>query len=283
MKSEKLGHAIPAKIYDLTFPPNQNIMSNQIERDIVKIQPPTNCPSCNSLLVTRNDILYCVNDDCGATAFKRVEHFAKTLKIKGLGPATIEKLELNNIRDIYEIDLAYMILFLKSEKLAIKLFEEIENSKQTQLNTLLPAFGIPLIGKTATEKLSQVCESIFDIDEQICKVAGLGPKATANLMNWLENEFEKYENLPFSFKFEKQSSSPSNKGVVCLSGKLNSFKTKAEATKVLEGLGYRVKDSLTKDVTILVNESGRETDKTRKANTAGIRIVNNLNDLIGEG
>src|SRR5690348_1165812 len=122
----------------------------------MKIEPPTNCPSCDSLLINRNDILYCQNSECGATAAKRVEHFAKTLKIKGLGPSTIEKLLLNNINEIYEIDLAYMIFYLKSEKLAIKLFDEIEKSKQTQLNTLLPAFGIPLIGKTAADKLSKV-------------------------------------------------------------------------------------------------------------------------------
>ena len=248
----------------------------------MKIIPPTSCPSCNSELVWRNDNLFCINKDCRATTLKKVEHFAKTLKIKGLGPATIEKLELNSIEEIYELDLAYMILFLESEKLAIKLFSEIENSKQIQLNTLLPAFGIPLIGKTATEKLSQVCSSIFDIDEDTCKVAGLGPKATLNLMNWINNDFEKYQDLPFTFEFENTPRSIENKGIICISGKLNSFKTKAEATKVLESLGYKVKDSLTKDVTILVNESGRETDKTKKAETWGLRIVNNLNDIIGE-
>lgn len=257
-------------------------MSHQIERGIVKIEAPTNCPSCNSLLEKRNDVLYCINSNCGAQASKQVEHFAKTLKIKGLGPATIEKLELNSVVDIYEIDLAYMIFFLKSEKVALKLFDEIQKSKQTQLNVLLPAFGIPLIGKTAADKLSKVCDSIFDIDNQTCKAAGLGDKATQNLMNWLENDFERYHDLPFSFEFESEPRG-GGEGVVCISGKLKSFKTKAEATKVLQALGYTVKDSLTKDVTILVNESGRETDKTRKAEASGVRVVNNLNDLIGEG
>jgi NAD-dependent DNA ligase len=250
----------------------------------MKIEPPKNCPSCNSELVLRNDTLYCVNSNCAATSSKRVEHFAKTLKIKGLGPATIEKLELNDINEIYEIDLAYLLLFLKSEKIAIKLFEEIEKSKQTQLNTLLPAFGIPLIGKTAADKLSKVCLSIYDINEQVCKSAGLGEKATKNLTDWLVSDFvNKYIDLPFSFEFEQQPKAIGNKGTICISGKLNSFKTKAEAANVLEALGYTVKDSMTKDVTILVNESGRETDKTRKARDSGIQIVTNLKQFIGEG
>lgn len=251
-------------------------------RELMKIEPPTTCPSCGSQLVQRNDTLFCVNTDCGATASKRVEHFAKTLKIKGLGPASIQKLELNNINEIYELDIAYTTLFLKSEKLATKLLEEINKSKQAQLNVLLPAFGIPLIGKTAADKLSKVCQSIFDIDEATCKAAGLGPKATENLMNWLNEDFNKYKHLPFSFKFEDKPIVTNTKGVVCISGKLKSFKTKAEATNVLEALGYIVKGSLTKDVAILVNESGRETDKTRKAREAGILIVENLTQFIKE-
>jgi hypothetical protein len=43
-----------------------------------------------------------------------------------------------------------------------------------------------------------------------------------------------------------------------------------------------VKDTLTKDVTILVNESGVESSKTKSAKSKGIRIITNLKQLIGE-
>jgi len=69
---------------------------------------------------------------------------------------------------------------------------------------------------------------------------------------------------------------------VCISGRLKSYKTKAEATKVLEKLGYIVKSSLTKDVTILVNEGGVESAKTKTAAQRGITIVTNLLEFIGE-
>lgn len=244
------------------------------------ITPPTNCPSCDHGLEWSNDILYCRNPDCGASGFKRVEHFAKSLKIKGLGPAAIEKLDINSVEQIYELSIEYITLCLNSVKLALKLFDEIKKSEREPLNTVLPGFGISLVGKTAADKLSKVCDSIFDIDADVCKQAGLGEKVTSNLLNWLENDFDKYSHLPFSFEFEKTSTPSGDKGVVCISGKLSSFKTKAEATKILEELGYKVKDSLTKDVTILVNESGRETDKTLKARSSGITIVNNLKDFL---
>ena len=58
-------------------------------------------------------------------------------------------------------------------------------------------------------------------------------------------------------------------------------KTKAEAEKALTNRGWIVKSSLTKDVTHLVNESGLESSKTKKARESGISIITNLNQLIG--
>lgn len=248
------------------------------------ITPPTNCPSCNSTLEWSNDLLYCRNQDCNASSYKQIEHFASTLKIKGLGPSTIKKLNLTSIIDIYSIDIDELTEGLGSEKVAVKLFDEIELSKTRPLNALLPAFGIPLIGKTAADKLSKVCSDIFDINYESCKQAGLGEKATDNLVHWLDTE-EEYHYLPFDFKFDNKSVAPRTSGihgVVCISGKLNSYSTKQEAQSALESLGFVVKSSITKDVTILVNESGRETSKTLKARESGITIVNDLKKFIGD-
>ena len=68
-------------------------------------------------------------------------------------------------------------------------------------------------------------------------------------------------------------------GVVCITGKLKSFKTKAAATQYLETKGYLVKSSLTKDVTILVNESGIESAKTQAARDKGVLIITNLKEI----
>ena len=70
--------------------------------------------------------------------------------------------------------------------------------------------------------------------------------------------------------------------MVCISGKLKSFGTKAQATEALEQHGYTVKSSVTKDVTILVNESGIESQKTIKARKDGLMIVENLIEFLGE-
>ena len=74
----------------------------------------------------------------------------------------------------------------------------------------------------------------------------------------------------------------STQGIVCITGKLSSYKTKAEATKVLNELGYEVKSTVTKDVTILVNESGIESAKVKKARASGVTIITKLSNLIGD-
>ena len=247
------------------------------------ILAPEVCPSCGSPLEWRNDMLYCENILCPAQIQKRIEHFARSLKIKGLGPKSIEKLGLTSLLDIYNLSYYSIKYALSSEKLAIKLLREINHSRKASMNDVLPAFSIPLIGKTAATKLSSKIKSLFDLDEDKCKAAGLGPKATESLLSWYSNEFEgSLKKLPFDWQFQTPKIATETKGAVCISGKLSSFKTKAEATKALSYAGYVVKTSLTKDVIFLVNESGIESAKTKEARERGITIITSLNEWIGD-
>lgn len=246
------------------------------------IEAPSNCPSCNSVLEEVNHLLYCRNPNCGGKSLKLIEHFAKTLKIKGLGPATIRKLEITSLEELYDLNYEQVSVALSSDRLAVKLIDELQRSRSAPLNVLLPAFSIPLIGKSAAEKLSRVCKDIEEIDYDLCRKAGLGDKASSNLTSWIEDEFYYVSLLPFSFRFDSPRAVVESKGTVCISGKLSSFKTKAEANAKLQELGYVTKSSLTKDVTILVNESGVESAKTKKARESGVEIITNLLDFIGE-
>jgi NAD-dependent DNA ligase len=183
--------------------------------------------------------------------------------------------------DLYELPLEILIEALQSEKLAVKLHREIHNSKATDLVDLLPAFSIKLFGRTASKKLCSVIKNMAEVSEEKCKEAGLGPAVTGHFMDWYFDEFvDGYIRLPFRWVQTLKVSQPTETtGVVCISGKLKSYKTKAQATEYLEQLGYLVKSSLTKDVTILVNESGIESAKTRTAQERGVKIITNLNQI----
>ena len=247
------------------------------------ILAPEVCPSCGSPLEWKNDMLYCVSALCPAQIQKRIEHFAKSLKIKGLGPKSIEKLGLGSFQSIYDMTYLEIRDALSSERLAKKLIVEIDHSKKSSLNVLLPAFSIPLIGKTAAQKLSTKISDLSELTADKCKEAGLGPKATEHLINWYFGEFlSSLIRLPFDFSFEKEYTTIVLQGTVCISGRLKSFTTKADATAALVRKGYVVKSTITKDVTILVNESGIESAKTKQAQEKGIQIVTNLLKFLGE-
>ena len=248
------------------------------------ITPPTNCPCCDSILELVNEQLFCRNTKCPAQWSKKLESFSSTLKIKGLGPSTISKLGVESLPELYELTVSDIQDKIHSEKLAEKLYDELQKSKSSKLVDILPAFSIPLIGRSASQKLCDTISHIEDISENSCTEAGIGPKASANLVNFMETEFypNRYiDTLPFNWN-NKISKKKEVTGVVCISGKLKSYPTKAHATKVLEQYGFVVKSSLTKECTHLINESGIESAKTQTARDRGVLIITNIKHLIEE-
>jgi NAD-dependent DNA ligase len=230
-----------------------------------------------------NEQLFCRNLSCEAQLGKKLEHFTKTLGIKGFGPKTIEKLGLADITELFYLDRDSTIEALGSEKVADKLLDEIERAKGADLATVLAAFSIPLVGGTASKKIAGVVSSIEEITQETCKQAGLGEKVTSNLLNWINLEYpEMKEFLPFSFKSSNVKPIKIDGPTVCITGKLTSFKTKAEATKVLEAAGLIVVESVTKTLKYLIDEEDKGSTKRKKAEEYGVTIVTNLKDFVSK-
>jgi DNA ligase (NAD+) len=249
----------------------------------MKIKIPTNCPCCDYTLELINDQLFCRNQACSAQLGKKLEHFCKTLGIKGMGAKTLEKLQLTDITEIYYLELDEIIESLGSEKIAVKLLDEINRSRNSDLATILPAFSIPLVGNTAAQKIAKVVNSVEDINTELCRKAGLGEKVTNNLISWLETDFvEMKEFLPFSFKASNKPVANVSAKSVCITGKLTSFKTKAEAAKALEQAGFKVTESVTKQTNYLVDEDNKGSTKRTKADELGITIIENLSQFLNE-
>lgn len=249
----------------------------------MKIQIPTQCPCCEYPLELVNSQLFCRNTACSAQLQSKLEHFTKVLGIKGFGAKTIEKLNLQDITELFYLDHDQVAEALNSEKTAAKLLDEIDRSRGADLSTVLAAFSIPLVGSTASNKICQVVSHIDEIDLAACQRAGLGEKVTQNLLNWLQTEFvELREFLPFSFNSSKNSNTDGDQKTVCITGKLSSFKTKAEAHQALLAAGFKPVDSVTKTTDYLVDEEDKSSTKRKKAESLGIEIITNLNIFLEE-
>lgn len=246
----------------------------------MKIEIPTNCPCCDYPLELVNQQLFCRNTACSAQLNKKLENFAKVLGIKGFGPKTVEKLQLADLTEIFYLDIGSTSEIL-GEKVAIKLLDEIERAKSADLATVLAAMSIPLVGSTASKKIASVVNSIEEITSETCKAAGLGEKVTENLLNWISTEYQEMkEFLPFSFKSTPVIVSNKTGETICITGKLTSYKKKADATELLEAAGFTVVESVTKTLTYLVDEEDKGSSKRQKAEQYGVTIVTNLNDFL---
>ena len=248
---------------------------------MTKVKIIKNCPECNSELTRVKDQLFCTSKDCIASKLKRVQHFAKTMKIKGLGEKTVEKLGIEDIEDIYlMIDSA--VLDILGQKLGEKLLKEIEYSKVTSLEKLLPAFSIPLIGITAARKLNMEISTLKEITFDVCKKAGLGDKASQNLCDWLITNNSVYKKLPLTLVIANKKVPQQSLNIkVCMTGKLNDYSSRDLAATYLRSKGITVVSGVSKTLDYLINEDNKPSSKLSKANSYGISIIT-IKQLIEE-
>lgn len=247
----------------------------------MKIEIPTQCPSCGSKLDLVNGQLFCRNkSNCPAQSSKLIENFCTKMKLKGFGPKTIEKLELTKISELFyltEEDLGGAV----GSKVAAKLISELNTKVRGDIDfgSVLGSLGIPLIGEVAAKKLSQNCTSFHDV-----KADG---KAGENYKTWLNSPQGKdVIELPWKFSTGIRGAKADiiitddlvaqpNGITVCITGSLQDFANRTDATNYLESLGYTVKKSVTKDVKYLIceDESKRSSSSYMKAETNGIEIL----------
>ncbi len=230
-----------------------------------------NCPSCDHTLERINNQLFCRNKQCNAQTAKKLEHFAKTMRIRGLGAKTIEKLNISEISQIYLLEEETLIELL-GEKVGQKLNQEIVNSLNADLPTIIESFSIPLIGNTAAKKIAATVTSIWDITVEKCKEAGLGEKATVNLITFIEDEKELLNSLPFSYSSNKTINTIF-RGSLVITGKLRDYSSRELAKAMLEKYGFKVTDSVTKNTNYLIDEEGVESSKRKKAESLNIPIL----------
>lgn len=240
--------------------------------DLKQISIPTNCPSCGSDLVQINSQLFCKNKSCPAQSSKKLEAFAKKMRIKGLGPATVTKLGLSHPLELYEADADYYVETL-GEKIGNKVFTEIENSKNTTFATFLAALSIPLIGNTASREIAQTHNSIEALIHDTHKNM-IGEKARNNLEEWIDENYFDVLDLENYFTFEEPKPSvDKNKGKVCITGKLQDFSNRTKAKDYLEQHGYTVTTTVSSNTDYLVCEDSSNSSKNKKAKELNIPIV----------
>lgn len=224
------------------------------------IEIPKECPSCSSPLFEENGQLFCPNNiDCPAQCQKSLEHFAKAVELKGFGPAVITALNLESIFDFFNLKYEAILAATSSEKISLKLNEELKKLQELDLATFLTSLGIPGLGKVRAKQLSDVVSSVKEINEKTCKQAKLGEITTNSVLSFISANPKVFDiQLKHISKAQKQEIL----GTICITGSLKDFKNRKDAAIFLESLGYKVVSSVTKDVTILICEDDSKTSSS---------------------
>ena len=208
-----------------------------------------------------------VDEDNG---FRLVEYFVKTLGIKGLGEASIKKLDIQHPSELFgRTD--WDVLGKNGQKIQ----EEINRPKDYA--TVLASLGIPNVGKSTARLIVDHIPKFENLrDIATVNIKGIGPTTIESILAWIDVNEDWVLELPYSLEEQAQQSvSPSEVKKIAISGKLDM--TKKELASHLTRHGFVLSDTVTKDCYALIS-SGEESTKTKQAEKYGIPVYNYWNN-----
>ena len=260
------------------------------EKDFVMI---TNCPMCDTPLVKKEGQVdyFCPNNNCPARHIEGLIHFASrnAMNIDGLGDRIMEDFYnfgfIKQITDIYHLkkhekDLIRLEGF--GDKSVTKLLEAIENSKQNSLERLVFALGIPHVGEKTAKILCQnfdTMDKLMTADEEtLTNIPDIGEIIAKSITNYFSQDDNKKMieelkelnlNMNYLGKKIEVNENFANKTFV-LTGSLEIF-TRDEAKELIESLGGKTVDSVSKKTSVVIVGSNPGSKYT-KAQTLNIPI-----------
>jgi DNA ligase (NAD+) len=238
------------------------------------IEIPEICPICGGNTEIRKDndseMLYCINPHCEGKFINRLDHFCgkRGLDIKGLSTATLEKLInwgwISSYIDIYNLENKSNEWKNKAgfgEKSVERILEAIQNSKNTTLEAVIAAAGIPLIGRTVAKELCKYIKTYDEFKEKInsgfdfTEYAGFGEAMKDALLSFDYSEIDKVVSQALNIQedIQKDGGNKLDGLTFCVTGKVHTYKNRDELKADIESNGGKVVGSMSSKVNYLVN------------------------------
>ncbi len=249
---------------------------------------PEKCPICNTIVVNDGDtIIRCPNFKCKQQIKGRIENFVSrdAMKIESIGESLIEQLVdkeiVKDFSDLYSLDSDTLLKIDRmGEKSVNKILANIEASKNPTLEKFIYSIGIKQVGQETAKDLANHFKSFDNITsatlDDFVSVFGIG-KITAQCVY---DYFKDMDNLDILAKLKGYNVVPSQKLDILddnleikilnglkfvFTGTLNKL-TRDEAGKLVEKLGAKVANTVTKQTSYVVvgDNPGSKADKAEK-------------------
>ncbi len=251
---------------------------------------PDICPVCGSKAVRDEDeaVIRCQNIECPAQLLRSIEHFASraAMNIDGLGEAIVEQLVqadlVHTVADLYTLDLQELTALERfGTKSAQNLLDNIEKSKNNELDRLIFALGIRGIGQRAATLLCQKYGSMDSIiaaeTDDIAAIDGFGEILAQSVYTAMREPhrialINRLKQLGLNMNYSGQKVSDKLAGLTfVLTGTLPTLK-RDEAKEMIEKRGGKCSGSVSKKTSYVV--AGEEAgSKLNKANELGVPVL----------
>lgn len=299
IKNLKLGIGDTISVYkaNMIIPQVAENYTNSDNLDIPKI-----CEQCgeSTEIISIKDglALRCTNIFCESKLINGIVHYVSrdAMNIEDFSKATIEKLMnegfIKDYSDIYflqQYEDNIINMFGFGEKSYINLINSIEKSKSVELYNFIYALGIDQVGlsnaKLLTKHFKNDLEAIMNANIQnFIEIDGFGEIIANNIVNYFSDEYN-IENinkvLPFlsiaknivSEEYKRLSNIFENH-IFVITGSVNKFKNRKELQSLIEKLGGKVSDSVSKNTSYLINNDNHSnSSKNITAKNLGISII----------
>jgi DNA ligase (NAD+) len=264
------------------------------------VELPKDCPSCGSHLQYDDVRLLCQNHDvCPAQQLGSILNWIRAAEIDDLSEKRLASLMsaglVKAIPDLYRLKLEdfYQIPQTK-EKMAAKLFANIDKSRYLPLSRFLSGLGIEGAGRTTWEKLLAEAPTLTDLIalsvEKIAAIEGFADKTATQLVAGLKAKKPIIDALLAAGVKPEAATAPASDGPLAgkqlvITGSLS--RPRADIEKEIKAAGGRVGSSVSSATYAVVTEDDTSTSsKMVKARKLGIPVWNEAalkQALEGEG
>ncbi|MBY0516087.1 MAG: NAD-dependent DNA ligase LigA [Bacteriovoracaceae bacterium] len=251
-----------------------------------KASYPEKCPSCGKKILQAQIRLLCTNKDCPAQKIEKILHWIKQVNIEDLSEKRLQEMMsqglVNSIADLYRLSVEDLLKLDKTkEKMAQKLFLNIQKSLKMNLVTFVSGIGLEGVSKTKAEKLiSAGYKTIADIQKldvnKIISIEGFAEKSAEDIVASLDEKRELINELlkvgVVINEAEKNLSTKLQDLKICITGTLSV--PRAEIEKLIKLHGGHVVSSVSKNTNLLItNDTDPTSTKYKKALDLGIDVI----------
>jgi len=288
---EKGGEIIPKIV---------SVVLDKRPQTAAPIEPPTQCPICNSELtkVTDEVALRCENLQCPAQVSRSILHFVsrQAMNVENIGPAFVdvllqEKL-ISSIPDLYSLTQSGLEkLERMGEKSAANVIEGLAQSKSRGFDRVLYGLGIRFIGRTSATLLARHFKSWTALKaaslEDLTSIHEIGERMAKSICDFTHSElaekiFSQLEKAGVSLVYEAAQGTDELAGkIFVLTGTLPTY-SRDEAKELIEKAGGKTTDSVSKKTSyVLAGDAAGS--KLEKAQKLGVPILSeaDFKNLLG--